>query len=226
MSLKTFRNPTKFVEEQKGKAGGVAALAGPELGEIIKLYNGTLRYRADIRLLSGQTISKVRLPGPWIGRLGFLGGDKIPFREGLGVLVTYLNNRKDSPIASQVYSFPLSKKTKTNLEKNTLYDPEENSRGHESGHRTVWEEDKLTHRDKLDGTRFELDVSSPAFSNSFEKAVQGETLKQKLEDLIDAINSLTVPTALGPSGTPINSAVFSQIKSQLNKILSEVVKHY
>jgi len=226
MNFESFQRRPKLIEDQKGRTGGVGSIAGPELGEIIKLYSGNLRYRADIRLISGQTIYKIRLPGPWIGKLGFLGGDKIPFREGLAVMVSYLNNRKDSPIVNQVFAFSLSKKTKTNLEKNILYDPKENSRGHESGHRTVWDENKLLHKDKTDSTRFEIDLSFSPTINSLEKAVQGETLKTNLEELIDAINALTVPTALGPSGTAINSAAFSAIKAQLTKILSEVVKHF
>ena len=39
-------------------------------------------------------------------------------------------------------------------------------------------------------------------------------------DLIDAINQMTHPTPAGPSGPPVNAAVFSQIKSRLKIILS------
>ena len=41
-----------------------------------------------------------------------------------------------------------------------------------------------------------------------------------LGDLIDAINQMTHPTPAGPSGPPVNAAVFSQIKSRLKIILS------
>jgi hypothetical protein len=57
-----------------------------------------------------------------------------------------------------------------------------------------------------------------------EPAVLGDVLKSKLESLIDAINVLTVPTAFGPSGTPINAATFTSIKSGLSDILSHKVK--
>lgn len=70
-----------------------------------------------------------------------------------------------------------------------------------------------------------VQVQAPAIElgkDTLEKAVLGETLKTKLEELIDAILAITVPTALGPSGTPINAAQFSTIKSQLDQILSNV----
>jgi len=71
-----------------------------------------------------------------------------------------------------------------------------------------------------------------------EWAVLGETLQGKLEEICDEIDNLctastaiTVPTAMGPSGTPINSAQFTTvqgkivaIKAVLNEILSKVVK--
>jgi hypothetical protein len=57
-----------------------------------------------------------------------------------------------------------------------------------------------------------------------EWAAKGETLKRLLEELIDAINAITVPTAMGPSGVPNNSVQFSSIKSRLEQFLSQVVK--
>ena len=44
-------------------------------------------------------------------------------------------------------------------------------------------------------------------------------LKKTLNDLIDAICQLTVPTGVGPSGVPINSARFQQIKQDLTNYL-------
>ena len=58
--------------------------------------------------------------------------------------------------------------------------------------------------------------------NGNEHMVLGDTLKGLLEQLIGAINSITVPTPHGPSGTPLNSAQFNSIKSQLGKILSQL----
>lgn len=52
----------------------------------------------------------------------------------------------------------------------------------------------------------------------------GDTLKEKLTDLINAIKQITVPTSNGPSGTPINFAQFDAISAQLIQILSQVSK--
>lgn len=47
----------------------------------------------------------------------------------------------------------------------------------------------------------------------------GEGLKKILTDLITAITQLTVPTGVGPSGVPINTAVFNTIKTRLGNFL-------
>lgn len=47
----------------------------------------------------------------------------------------------------------------------------------------------------------------------------GAGLKKTLEELIDAITKLTVPTGVGPSGTPINVTDFIKIKQGLNDYL-------
>lgn len=56
-----------------------------------------------------------------------------------------------------------------------------------------------------------------------EDAVLGNELVSKLKDLIDAINNITVPTAFGPSGNPINEAEFKGIKNTLNQFLSKKI---
>ena len=43
----------------------------------------------------------------------------------------------------------------------------------------------------------------------------GSGLKKTLEQMLDGICALTVPTAVGPSGVPINMATFQQIKADL-----------
>ena len=55
-----------------------------------------------------------------------------------------------------------------------------------------------------------------------EQMVLGNTLLSLLEQLLDAISSLTVVTPHGPSGTPLNAAQFIQIKSKLKTMLSNL----
>lgn len=54
-----------------------------------------------------------------------------------------------------------------------------------------------------------------------EKAVLGDTLVKLLGQLIDAIMAQTHPTAVGPSGPPINVAAFAALKPQLMTALSQ-----
>jgi hypothetical protein len=68
-------------------------------------------------------------------------------------------------------------------------------------------------------------INIKAGTTTIEKTVLGETLKTKLEALIDAINAITVPTPTGPSGTPVNAATFTSLKGQLTAILSPKVKN-
>ncbi len=76
-------------------------------------------------------------------------------------------------------------------------------------------------------TKTEIDLSSPTVrlgdTETTDPAVGGNELKQVLSDLIDAILTETHPTAVGPSGPPINSPVFTKIKAQLQQILSGTV---
>lgn len=202
---------------------------GLELGEIDSLSGGLMKYRADIRLFNGQILKKVRLPGPYIGILGFLSGFKFGYREGQMVLVGFLQNRRDNPIVIQVYPFAAETKGKSSLIKHsTQFDSEETSVGHESGHRTKWDKNKVLFKDKLNTTRVQIDHTIPPILNSLEKAAQGETLKSILEEICDEITKLTVQcTAPGTSSlTPDNAAKFLVIKGKLNTILSEVLKHY
>ncbi len=53
-----------------------------------------------------------------------------------------------------------------------------------------------------------------------EYIVKGDTLKSKLESLIDAISKMTVSTPAGPSTPPNNLPDFQKIKSELSDILS------
>ena len=55
-----------------------------------------------------------------------------------------------------------------------------------------------------------------------EQMVLGNTLISLLSQLIDAILNMTVLTHVGPSGTPVNAAAFSEIKGKLEEALSKL----
>lgn len=54
-----------------------------------------------------------------------------------------------------------------------------------------------------------------------EQMVLGNTLENLLKELIQAIQSIQVPTSMGPSGTPLNTAIFSSIEGRLKTFLSK-----
>lgn len=78
--------------------------------------------------------------------------------------------------------------------------------------------EEIQHIELLDSG--EVKVMSERTKTS-ENLAYGDTLKKKLEELIDTINQITVPTPAGVSGVPNNAAVFTQIKSKLGEILTD-----
>ena len=79
---------------------------------------------------------------------------------------------------------------------------------------------------KLDGGNVSIDASNgiQLGEKGSEPAVKGDKLVSLLKQTIDEINQITVPTAFGPSGVPINSPKFMEIKNNLDTILSDLVK--
>ena len=144
--------------------------AGDEEGIITKLYTAdNNKYLADITLLSGRILTKTLLPGPFYSKEGFIHGHKPAYHLGQRVKVAYLSNRLDNPIVDQVYSYSVGKDGQ-NLKRDTVYRPNEVSTGHKSGHRTVWDENKLIHKDKTQKNVLTLDVSEESFTIEFKKA--------------------------------------------------------
>lgn len=58
-------------------------------------------------------------------------------------------------------------------------------------------------------------------AKQLQHAVYGEKLKDLLNQLLNAIEQLTVPTPAGPSGVPNNMASFTTIQNKLEEILTE-----
>jgi len=52
--------------------------------------------------------------------------------------------------------------------------------------------------------------------DTYKSMVLGEYLQSWMQDLITQINAITVPTAFGPSGVPINATAISNLVSNLN----------
>lgn len=67
----------------------------------------------------------------------------------------------------------------------------------------------------------EQGISLGTAGGSADPAVLGNKLKEWLENVLRSIQTLTVPTALGPSGVPINAAEFASAAQRLDTILSE-----
>lgn len=59
---------------------------------------------------------------------------------------------------------------------------------------------------------------------ALESLVLGDTLKGLLEQILDGIVVMTIPSPLGPLGPPANSATFTAIKAQLTTMLSQGIK--
>lgn len=86
-------------------------------------------------------------------------------------------------------------------------------------------EDAMEIRTRDGELRFRIDKTTIyAGVKNFQPAVNGTDLHDKvLDPLLDALLALTVPTGMGPSGVPINSADLQQVKSALSEILSKTV---
>lgn len=74
----------------------------------------------------------------------------------------------------------------------------------------------------LDNTGFKLSVGESIIKTSengitIAKADTG--LKKTLNDILDAIQQLTVTTGVGPSGMPINATAFKKIQNELSNYL-------
>lgn len=73
-----------------------------------------------------------------------------------------------------------------------------------------------------DSVKLELDDAGLVYlgnDNANLKSLMTDLITQ-ISTLIDHINALTVPTGVGPSGTPINTADFTTVKSDLTSLQS------
>lgn len=112
--------------------------------------------------------------------------------------------------------------------RNYLFNEEKAEITDQFEHKIIFNADEAHYTDKFnneavfDENNIQFKCKKFNVGDGGEHMVLGDTLKDLLEQLIGAINSITVPTPYGPSGTPLNSAQFNSIKSQLSKILSQL----
>lgn len=81
---------------------------------------------------------------------------------------------------------------------------------HKAGMITISSENDLT----LKGKKIHIGDAAD------EHAVLGDTLVKLMGQMIDFITAINVPTAVGPSGPPLNSPAFIALKAQLQTTLS------
>lgn len=154
----SFRKKSKF--QRRGENPVEAQISsGIDFGVIVKLYSGTVKYRADIRLFTGTILSKVRLPGPYMGSQGYFSGFKTGYFVNQFAVIGYRNNRLDSPICIAVMPFPVSEIDNRNLSQNSTFDAGEVSAGHKSGHRTIWDDMKILFK-KQNITQITIDYTN------------------------------------------------------------------
>lgn len=72
---------------------------------------------------------------------------------------------------------------------------------------------------EIESVLIEVDESKMEMKDGFLFQKQNETLKKILDDLLDGIGAIIVPTNVGPSGTPLNAATFTAIKIRVNNLL-------
>lgn len=218
-SFPSFRKD-QYAKPQPHSLNDPSEFNGPEEGEIIQLYKSPKnKYRADIRLISGPILTKVRLAGPYYGKEGFQHGHKQGYMIGQRVKVTYLENRRDSYTASAVYSLAAGEKQARNLSKNTDYDPEEVSSGHESGHKTIWQKDKLIFQDKKKQIYISIDYSTDEIilkTKSANLSVRTDSLKGEVKK--SSIELTSDKTVLSHGDTSI-TADDSMLKLKGKKII-------
>lgn len=72
---------------------------------------------------------------------------------------------------------------------------------------------------EIESVSVQVDVTTMVVNDGFLFQKNAETLKKILDDLLDGINQIIVPTNVGPSGTPLNATTFTAIKRRVDQLL-------
>lgn len=215
MSFPSFRRSV-YATPAPENLNSPSILNGQEDAEILKLYKGKDKYRADVRLMSGPILKKVRLAGAFYSTLGYLHGHKTAYMVGQRVKIVFLENRRDLFVADAVYSLPAGLKETTNLDL-AEYDPEEVSTGHESGHKTVWDDGKVKFQDKLKRVFLEIDYDTEEIilKTSGKVTVESNNIKLKTNLSNIEISDSSIKTEIGSNSIEISN---SEIKMNAPRI--------
>lgn len=89
----------------------------------------------------------------------------------------------------------------------------------DESHTEIKVKDGYTAEFSKDKTCFKKDQLTFQMEKKFKIEAEGKNLKTELENVLKALEKLTVTTPMGPSGIPINVADFTNAKMNLNQIL-------
>ncbi len=77
---------------------------------------------------------------------------------------------------------------------------------------------------EFDDEAGEIRITSEGGATTIEPTLLGDTSVKVLEELLDEITKITVPTPSGTSGVPINILALQAIKAKLDTLKSKVIK--
>ena len=77
----------------------------------------------------------------------------------------------------------------------------------------------ITMFSEVDEVLFQMGTTTLNIKDGFLFQRQNETLKKILDDLVDEIGRIIVPTNVGPSGMPLNKTMFDAIKLRIAQLL-------
>jgi len=214
--------------------------------EIINIYEATENdnsfFLVDIRLTTGGTFQDL----PYDGTYGYdyetenIHGLFIPPRLGQIVKINFYNGRGDAPyiiscsaMANNSNNSGKVKKYQQQLKKDEIF------LSHFIGSKLSLNKDGEILLNNINGNKVDLNKDGEIVLQSndenlpIEKMILGETLKDKLDSLIDlfsdtltAIQSLTVICAApaSPSSPPVNIADFISQSAQLSTLKTELIE--
>lgn len=72
---------------------------------------------------------------------------------------------------------------------------------------------------ELNASKDGLEIKKGSLEVTIKEKIKIQNLKKDLDDLVTAIKAITVPTGVGPSGTPVNAVQFDAFKTNYSQYL-------